>query len=97
MPFRRPIDTQIAARNPGTDGPMYCRNCGYRLDGLTRPRCPECSAGFSPERPESFLTEPPEATSHAFASVAIGLVVTAAIAAIVFVVVYLLSVALRTP
>jgi len=30
---------------------MTCRRCGYDLHGLTNPRCPECGAGFRPERP----------------------------------------------
>jgi hypothetical protein len=29
-----------------------CRSCGYQLEGLTVPRCPECGAGFDPsEKP----------------------------------------------
>jgi hypothetical protein len=28
--------------NPTTRGETYCGGCGYRLKGLTEPRCPEC-------------------------------------------------------
>ena len=28
---------------------MYCRQCGYRLVGLSENRCPECGVAFDPE------------------------------------------------
>jgi hypothetical protein len=29
---------------------MYCKNCGYILDFLPEPRCPECGLEFDPEK-----------------------------------------------
>lgn len=33
---------------------MWCRTCGYALDGLTEVCCPECGRGFDPARRTSF-------------------------------------------
>jgi predicted amidophosphoribosyltransferase len=33
---------------------MFCIECGYPLDGLPEPRCPECGAAFDPADPDSF-------------------------------------------
>jgi hypothetical protein len=33
---------------------MYCRDCGYVLDGLPQPRCPECGREFDPHDPRTF-------------------------------------------
>jgi hypothetical protein len=30
--------------------PVACLNCGYKLIGLTEPRCPECAQPFDPQR-----------------------------------------------
>lgn len=35
----------------------YCVDCGYRLDYLTEPRCPECGRTFSPDDPSTFLAD----------------------------------------
>jgi len=35
-----------------------CRECGYRLRGLDRPRCPECGGAFDPADPATFNTDP---------------------------------------
>lgn len=32
----------IARRPPPSDGHTHCGKCGYILNGLTEPRCPEC-------------------------------------------------------
>ncbi len=32
-----------------------CLGCGYILDGLPEPRCPECGRGFDPARPETYF------------------------------------------
>jgi hypothetical protein len=36
---------------------MWCKKCGYPLDGLSEKRCPECGRGFDPDDKESFVTE----------------------------------------
>jgi hypothetical protein len=33
---------------------MICQGCGYVLDGLPAPRCPECGRGFDPADPRTF-------------------------------------------
>jgi hypothetical protein len=33
---------------------MFCLGCGYPLDGLPEPRCPECGTPFDPNDPDSF-------------------------------------------
>jgi hypothetical protein len=35
--------------------PKRCLGCGYILDGLPEPRCPECARGFDPADPKSYL------------------------------------------
>jgi hypothetical protein len=35
-----------------------CLGCGYILDGLPEPRCPECGRGFDPSRPSTYTTGP---------------------------------------
>ena len=39
--------------------PVKCSNCGYTMDGLSMPRCPECGAlrGFAVPLDELGLTE----------------------------------------
>lgn len=32
-----------------------CRKCGYELEGLTVPRCPECGTGFDPAERQRIL------------------------------------------
>ncbi len=34
--------------------PKRCLGCGYILDGLPEPRCPECGRGFDPADPHSY-------------------------------------------
>ena len=33
-----------------------CLGCGYILDGLPEPRCPECGRGFDPDDPKTYFT-----------------------------------------
>ncbi len=33
---------------------MYCRRCGYVLDGRPENRCPECGTGFDPTDPGTY-------------------------------------------
>lgn len=33
---------------------LICRGCGYRLEELREPRCPECGAAFDPADPSTF-------------------------------------------
>ena len=35
---------------------MLCIGCGYRLNDLPDPRCPECGRVFDPASPKSFTT-----------------------------------------
>ena len=44
---------------------MYCRDCEYRLIGLTVPRCPECGRVFDRHDQSSFLATPHEALAEA--------------------------------
>lgn len=37
---------------------MHCRGCGYRLIGLDRAQCPECSRAFDSMNPASFSARP---------------------------------------
>ncbi len=37
---------------------MYCRKCGYVLDGLDEHRCPECGRPFDPGRRRTYRTRP---------------------------------------
>jgi hypothetical protein len=37
-----------------SNGHKRCLGCGYILDGLPEPRCPECGRGFDPDDPETF-------------------------------------------
>lgn len=38
---------------------MYCKGCGYVLDGLPEHRCPECGREFDPGNPKTFSDQPP--------------------------------------
>ncbi len=38
----------------GTSQPKRCLDCGYILDHLPEPRCPECGRTFDPEDPRTF-------------------------------------------
>jgi hypothetical protein len=38
---------------------MYCKGCGYVLDGLPENRCPECGREFDPNIPGTFSDQPP--------------------------------------
>jgi hypothetical protein len=35
---------------------MWCKTCGYVLDGLSENRCPECGHKFDPANPATILT-----------------------------------------
>jgi hypothetical protein len=37
---------------------MWCRKCGYPLDGLSENRCPECGREFDPDNKRSYLSWP---------------------------------------
>jgi hypothetical protein len=36
-----------------------CLGCGYILDGLPEPRCPECGRGFDPSEPATYAIGSP--------------------------------------
>ena len=35
-----------------------CLDCGYILDGLPEPLCPECGRAFDPNKPETYVVKP---------------------------------------
>lgn len=37
---------------------MWCKTCGYPLDGLGEPRCPECGRSFDPTNRRTFRRKP---------------------------------------
>ena len=37
---------------------MFCRGCGYQLNGLTTPRCPECGRPFDPANRRTWRAKP---------------------------------------
>ena len=41
-----------------TRGTMFCRQCGYCLDHLTKHECPECGTSFDPKNPATFQGSP---------------------------------------
>lgn len=43
---------------------VYCRRCFYKLKGAGANRCPECGCIFSPDRPASYLQNPPSLESR---------------------------------
>ncbi len=38
-----------------TAGPKRCRGCGYILEHLPEPRCPECGRAFDPDDPRTYV------------------------------------------
>src|SRR5690606_34450333 len=44
---------------PSDSKPPLCLTCGYRLDELNVPRCPECGRSFDPRDPRTYSTKPP--------------------------------------
>lgn len=36
---------------------IFCRDCGYALDGLRTHECPECGRGFDPADPSTFYSK----------------------------------------
>jgi len=38
--------------------PRQCLGCGYIIDHLVEPRCPECGREFDPTSPGTYYTEP---------------------------------------
>jgi hypothetical protein len=43
---------------PSPDLYKRCLDCGYILDGLPEPRCPECGRAFDPDKPETYVVKP---------------------------------------
>ncbi len=45
----------MAGHDPQTvRATCFCRQCGYALQGLPEPRCPECGRDFDPDDPTTF-------------------------------------------
>jgi hypothetical protein len=64
---------------------MWCKGCGYALDGLEEERCPECGRGFDPSDARTYRASPPKTPLEAgclvaffvfFAAIVVGLPVT---------------------
>jgi len=43
---------------------MRCSQCGYRLEGLAQPRCPECARPFDPADDSTFDPNPVPRVAH---------------------------------
>jgi hypothetical protein len=56
----------------------YCLGCGYILDHLPEPRCPECGREFDPDKPVSYYTRPANTRAKA-----LGRALNAATAAVI--------------
>ncbi|MEW6252845.1 MAG: hypothetical protein AB1716_19585 [Planctomycetota bacterium] len=50
--------------------PKRCLGCGYILDGLPEPRCPECGRGFDPQEPGTYCVQVPSARRLLWAAIA---------------------------
>lgn len=44
------VPTAVLFRFDRRMPPGHCQRCGYNLQGLTEPRCPECGTGFEKPR-----------------------------------------------
>ncbi|MEX0652814.1 MAG: hypothetical protein WD534_02190 [Phycisphaeraceae bacterium] len=53
LTFPQPTDPKQASQPP------RCRRCGYILEGLTEPRCPECGLAFNPADSSTYRRRPP--------------------------------------
>ena len=62
-----------------------CLDCGYILDGLPDPRCPECGRGFDPDKPATYVVKPKCGAPYLIAAVSAvcGLVAACCLAAFV--------------
>ncbi len=61
-----------------------CRKCGYELEGLTEPRCPECAEPFDPaerQRVLERLGRPPPPARHRWVLVLLIVLFSATLAA----------------
>lgn len=44
--------------------PRRCLDCGYIIDHLPEPRCPECGKDFDPNKPETYWIRPTNAKTN---------------------------------
>ncbi len=49
--------------------PKRCLTCGYILDHLPAPRCPECGRKFDPDDTATYFTRPESGRRYAFIAV----------------------------
>lgn len=57
MMMARRVDARARTMNvPPIEPTIFCRNCGYTLDGLASAACPECGRVFDPDDPATYRT-----------------------------------------
>jgi len=56
--LKTPVSIIISESQTITKPTMYCRRCGYVLDGLSDHRCPECGRPFDPANRRTYRTTP---------------------------------------
>ena len=49
--------------------PKRCLGCGYILEYLPEPRCPECGRGFDPDDPDTYMIRAPSGRRYLAAAV----------------------------
>lgn len=51
-----PIQAKRSSQSQAAEGcaPKRCLDCGYIVDHLPEPRCPECGKDFDPNNPETY-------------------------------------------
>jgi hypothetical protein len=74
----QPGFSRLPAYNAAMVEPEHkrCLGCGYILDGLPEPRCPECGRGFDPDDAETFVESTTDARNCFLLAIA-GLAVLA--------------------
>lgn len=91
--------TMAATPGSSTSAPtIYCRICGYDLEGLPEPRCPECGKAFDPQNPDTFSPRPPQSPIWRWArrGLVVSLVIALALTVLLVVAFGLLYLAIAT-
>jgi hypothetical protein len=71
-------------RGMARDDYKHCLKCGYILDNLPEPRCPECGEAFDLERPETFDYRPNWPSARPFLVAALGCLAAMIVGYLVF-------------